>query len=79
MGRQPIGEEERKFGFGVRKLREQKGFSQEAFAHHLNIDRSYQGRIERGQASVTLHKINLIARAFGLAKWELFKKIEENQ
>ena len=79
MGRQAVGEEERKFGHGVRKLREQRGFSQEGFAHHLSIDRSYQGRIERGQASVTLHKIDLIARALGLAKWELFKKIEENQ
>lgn len=78
MGRISVGEPERKFGSVVKKLREAKGFTQESFAYHIGIDRSYQGRIERGEASVTLHKIGLIAKSLGLAKSELFKKIEEN-
>ncbi len=77
MGRTLIGENERRFGTVVRKLRLAKGFTQEAFADHLGIDRSYQGRIERGETSVTLHKIGLIATALGLAKWELLKKVGE--
>ena len=76
MGRTPIGEDEKKFGSVVRKLRLAKGFTQEAFADRLGIDRSYQGRIERGETSVTFHKIGLIATGLGLAKWELVKKIE---
>lgn len=76
MGRHPVGEEERKFGLIVRKLREQKGFTQESFADHLGIDRSYAGRIERGETSVTLHKIGLIAKSFGMSKWELLKEID---
>jgi transcriptional regulator with XRE-family HTH domain len=76
MGRLPTGEEERKFGLVVRKLREQKGFTQESYADHLGIDRSYAGRIERGEASVTLHKIGLIAKSFGMSKWELLKEVE---
>jgi len=78
MGRVSVGEPERKFGSVVRKLREEKGFTQEAFAYHIGIDRSYQGRIERGEASVTLHKIGLIAKSLGIARWELFKKLDEN-
>lgn len=76
MGRQQVGEEERKFGLVVRKLREQKGFTQESYADHLGIDRSYAGRIERGEASVTLHKIGLIAKSFGMSKWELLKEVD---
>ena len=76
MGRLPTGEEERKFGLVVRKLREQKGFTQESYADHLGIDRSYAGRIERGEASVTLHKIGLIAKSFGMSKWALLKEVE---
>ncbi|MBP9865916.1 MAG: helix-turn-helix transcriptional regulator [Candidatus Omnitrophica bacterium] len=76
MGRQPAGEEERKFGLVVRKLREQKGFTQESYADHLGIDRSYAGRIERGEASVTLHKIGLIAKSFGMSTWELLKEVD---
>ncbi|MFH0986400.1 MAG: helix-turn-helix transcriptional regulator [Candidatus Omnitrophota bacterium] len=78
MGKVSVGEPERKFGAAVRKLREAKGFTQEAFAYHIGIDRSYQGKIERGEASVTLHKIGLIAKSFGLARWELLKRTEEN-
>ncbi len=79
MGRTPIGPEEKKFGLVVRKLRLAKGFTQEAFADHLGIDRSYQGRIERGETSVTLHKIGLISTALGITKWELLKKVVENE
>jgi len=76
MGRYPVGKEEQKFGFAVRKLRKAKRFSQEAFAKHIRIDRSYQGRIERGEVSITLRKISLIARGLGLKTWELLKKVE---
>ncbi len=79
MGRHPVGKEEGKFGFTVRKLREANRFTQEAFSKHIGIDRSYQGRIERGEVSVTLSKIGLIARGLGLATWEFLKKVEENR
>jgi len=79
MGQAQVGEDEKKFGMIVRNLRAAKGFTQEAFADHLGIDRSYQGRIERGETSVTLHKIGLIAKALGLARWELLQKVPENE
>jgi transcriptional regulator with XRE-family HTH domain len=78
MARKPIEKKELEMGSLIRKLREERGFSQEDFARHIGIDRGYYGRIERGEASVTLHKISLIAKSLGLAKWELLKKLDED-
>lgn len=78
MPKRLAGETERRFGSLVKTLRETKRFTQEDFAHHIGIDRSYQGRIERGEASVTLHKLGLIAKGLDLPKWELLKKLEED-
>jgi len=38
------------FGLALRNLREQKGWSQEALAEHADLNRSYVGELERGQA-----------------------------
>ncbi len=77
MGKALITEDERKFGLVVRKLRLEQGFTQEAFADYIGIDRSYQGRIERGEASVTLNKISLIAKALKVSRWELIRMLDE--
>jgi transcriptional regulator with XRE-family HTH domain len=45
----------------IRKKRKEMGFSQEAFALYSNIDRSYVGRIERGEANITLDLLYQIA------------------
>lgn len=59
------------FGRRVRQLRKQRGVSQEAFAHEIQIDRSYFGSIERGERNVSLDNICLIARGLGVAPAEL--------
>ena len=45
------------FGQLVRKYRKEKNMSQEQLALLCNIDRSYLGRIERGEVNPTLEKI----------------------
>jgi transcriptional regulator with XRE-family HTH domain len=35
----------------IRTEREQAGYSQEAFARHAGLDRSYYGAIERGDST----------------------------
>lgn len=59
------------FGRAVRKIREERGISQEAFAVLVGIDRSYMGRIERGQNNVTLTRICQISDALGISPAEL--------
>lgn len=50
------------FGQLVRKHRKEKNISQEKLALLCNIDRSYMGRIERGEVNITLEKAYEIAK-----------------
>jgi transcriptional regulator with XRE-family HTH domain len=63
------------FGKRVRLLRAQEGYSQEDFAQQAGIDRSYYGRIERGEANPTLRNIAAIAAVFGISVTELFEEL----
>lgn len=59
------------FGLKVRETRKIKKLSQEKLALLCNIDRSYMGRIERGEVNITLEKIYEIARALEINVKEL--------
>ena len=59
------------FGFRVREQRKLKKISQEKLALLCNIDRSYMGRIERGEVNITLEKIYDIARSLSIDVKEL--------
>lgn len=54
------------FGLLVRKYRKERNMSQEQLALFCNVDRSYLGRIERGEVNPTLEKIYEIARALDI-------------
>jgi len=56
----------RSFGIAVRKMRHDRGLSQEALAHLAGLDRSYMGGIERGEHNVALVNIKKIANALGV-------------
>ncbi len=59
-------------GRRIRMLREAKGFSQETFAHHAGLERSYYGRIERGEINVTARNLIKIAKTLDVSVGELF-------
>ena len=59
------------FGLKVREQRKLKKLSQEKLALLCNIDRSYMGRIERGEVNITLEKMYEIARALEVNVKEL--------
>ena len=65
-----------RFGHRVRELRKAKGFSQESFAEHCGLDRSYMGGIERGERNVALRNVEIIAKALGLTISELMQGVE---
>lgn len=50
-----------KFGKQLRKKRKECGISQDDLALKSGIDRSYIGRIERGEVNVTLDKVYRVA------------------
>ncbi|HEX9758548.1 MAG TPA: helix-turn-helix transcriptional regulator [Nitrospiria bacterium] len=53
----------KQFGVIVRKLRNKKGLSQEAFADLCGLHRTYIGAVERGERNVSLENIEKIAKA----------------
>ena len=51
------------FGDKLRAVRLSKGIQQEKLAWIAGIDRSYVGKIERGETKITLEKAYMLARA----------------
>jgi transcriptional regulator with XRE-family HTH domain len=55
------GDLQRTLGVNLRRIREERGFSQEAFADHVGVHRTYMGGIERGERNLTLKTVERIA------------------
>jgi len=55
-----------RFGNKIREIRKDKGISQEGLAELSEIDRSYMGRIERGEMNITITKIYQISKALNV-------------
>lgn len=55
-----------RFGTNLRKLREEQGLSQEAFAEEAGLHRTYVSDIERGVRNPTIVVVEKIARALGV-------------
>ena len=53
----------KQFGTNVREIRRARVISQDQLALRAGIDRSYMGRIERGQVNITLEKVYRLAEA----------------
>jgi transcriptional regulator with XRE-family HTH domain len=65
-------EVKKSFGARLRRLRKARKMSQEAVALISSLDRSYVGRIERGEINVSLVNIHRIAGALEVEAGELF-------
>lgn len=64
------------FGTGIRKLRVQRGLSQEGLAELAGVHRTYLGDVERGQRNVSLVNIDRLARALSLDLPTLMAEVE---
>ncbi len=53
----------KKFGKRVKKLRLEKGLSQEKLAYEADLDRTYIPSIEKGERNVSITVIEKIAKA----------------
>lgn len=67
---------QKQLGVRIKDLRSNSGFSQEQFAHHIEMDRSYYASIEVGRRNVTLSNLAKIAAGFNISLSELFNDIE---
>ena len=67
---------QKRLGRAVRKLREQAGYSQEAFADAVKVHRTYMGAVERGETNISLRNIERIAKALGISVSALMAEAE---
>jgi transcriptional regulator with XRE-family HTH domain len=67
----------RTIGWNLRKMRVDRGLSQEKLALEAGIDRSYVGRIERGLENVTVAALEALASVLDIDVSQLFAKIDD--
>ncbi len=59
-------------GFNIRRIREERGLSQEELAALAGLHRAYVGQIERGEKNLGLKNLQKIANALEVNIEELF-------
>lgn len=65
------GDLQKILGRNLRRYREERGLSQEAFADVLGVHRTYMGGIERGERNLTLKSVERIADGLEVAPLSL--------
>ena len=65
------GDLQRTVGENLRRLRTERGQSQEAFAHEVGFHRTYVGGVERGERNLTLRSVERLADILGVEPLEL--------
>ena len=73
---QQESEVRQKLGARIRRLREQRGWSQETFAHESGFARSFTSGLELGKKDIRLSTILKLSRIFGLSISQLFKNLD---
>jgi len=63
-------------GKRVRELRLRAGYSQEAFADHCGVHRTFMGTIERGETNLSLQNLARLAAGFGITLSKLLSGVE---
>jgi transcriptional regulator with XRE-family HTH domain len=67
----------KRFGKLVRRLRQERGYSQEEFSFRVGVDRTYIVSIEQGKRNVTIGTADKLAKALGTTLAGLFTKLEQ--
>ncbi len=63
----------------IKNIRRSKSISQESIAYDLGIDYSTYGKIERGQISLTVDRLEKIARILQVSVEEIYKWNQKNE
>ena len=62
-------------GERIQNLRKETGLSQEKFALHINMDRTYFASVEAGKRNIAIQNIQKIADGLGVSLSELFRDL----
>ncbi len=69
---------EKAFGLALKKLRQEKGLSQEALASHSGFHRTYISLLERGIKSPSLTTLDRLSHALDISLTQFIDAIEKN-
>ena len=69
------GNLQRTVGQNLRRIRRERGLSQEKFADTLGVHRTYMGGLERGERNLTLKSLERIAGALDIDPLELLGSV----
>jgi transcriptional regulator with XRE-family HTH domain len=64
---------QRAIGRNLRRYRQERGLSQEAFADLVGVHRTYMGGLERGERNLTLRSVERIAAILEVDPRELMR------
>jgi transcriptional regulator with XRE-family HTH domain len=64
-----------RFGRKLRKLRQQRGWTQVQVAERFGLDRSYLADVERGKRNISIVNLEIIADGFGLSLSKLLSGV----
>lgn len=64
-----------RFGERIKKLRLNKGISQEKFAISIDMDRTYYASVENGKRNISIVNIEKIAQGLDVSLEELFREV----
>jgi transcriptional regulator with XRE-family HTH domain len=67
------GDLQRRVGENLRRYRQERGLSQEAFADLVQVHRTYMGGLERGERNLTLRSVERLAQRLGVDPLSLLK------
>jgi transcriptional regulator with XRE-family HTH domain len=58
-------------GRNIRRLRQERGLSQEDLADEIGVHRTYMGGVERGERNLTLRSLERLAERLGVSPLSL--------
>lgn len=64
------------FGANIKRIRKEKGLSQEELAELADLHRTYIGAVERGERNITLINADKIAKALKITIIDCLKESE---
>lgn len=67
---------QKEFGQACKKLRKERGLSQEKFALLIGMDRTYYASVESGKRNISIQNIKKIADGFEISVSQLFNAME---
>lgn len=68
-----------RFGYAVRRIRQDRHISQEQLADMCGLHRTYISDVELGKRNVSLENIKKMALAFDMTMAELFTEVEKER